>query len=95
MSLKAGIQVVDFKGVSLTDGTESTISGTYKSVTSANNKPTLVSGLVIGTAVIPAFYAIFVDVSDVMTAEIDVAGTILKIEIADDDGVTVTDVTPE
>ena len=95
MSLKAGVQVIDLKGVALTDGTESTIKGTYAAVTHANNKPTLVSGLVLGTAALPAFYAIFVDISDVMTAEIDVAGTILKIEIADDDGVTVTDVTPE
>ena len=94
MALKAGVQVIDFKGVSLTDGTESTIAGTYEAVTHANKKPTLCSGIVIGTAELPSFFAPFIDISDVMTAEVDIGGVILKIEIADDDGVTVTDITP-
>ena len=92
---KAGIQIVDLKGVKLTAETESTIKGVYSAIVNANGKPTLVSGLVVGTTAYPAFFVPFVDVSDVQTAEIDIAGTILKIEVADDDGVTVTDVTPE
>lgn len=94
MSAKAGIQLVDFKQKSLTDSVESTISGVYKSIVNSNGKPTLVCGLVVGTTVYPSFFVPFVDVSDIMTGVIDIAGTILKIEVADDDGVTVTDITP-
>lgn len=90
-----GYKILDFKGVAFTDATEKTVAGTWDFL-EESRKPTVISGLVIGSTEYPDLTANFtVDSSDYVAYIPTTATDGIFIEVADDDGVTVTLVTGE
>lgn len=85
-----GYQIVDFKEKALTVGTEATIDGVYESIEKCAGKPTVVRGLKYGGTVKSGFYALFVLSSTSYVATVTDLG--VTITVADDDGVTVANI---
>lgn len=58
MAKRGGYQIVDFKGVDLSDGEEHIIDGIYRAAGLIYKKAALVSGLVVDeSGVLPDFFA--------------------------------------
>lgn len=90
MSMNGGYLILDFSGDSFTSGTASTVAGITAKVSNPYNKPTLISGLVVGDVVYPDFYAPFVESADSHVTTVTIGGDAITISINDDDEVTVT-----
>lgn len=90
MSMNGGYLILDFGGESFTSGTASTIAGITAKVNNPYNKPTLVSGLVVGNVVYPDFFAPFVENSDNYKSAVTIGDDTITISINDDNEVTVT-----
>lgn len=90
MSKLGGYQIIDFKGIALTSGTEKTILGVYDAI-ERTNKRTVVSGLVVGSTEYNDMEVNFVvsGTSFVGVVTLPSSGSISFV-VADDDGVTVT-----
>ena len=90
MSRNGGYKIIDFKGVPFTSGTEKTINGIYDAIESTN-KVTLVSGLVIGSTEYDDMFVPFnVNGTDFEGLITFADGSTVEIDVADNDGVTVT-----
>ena len=90
---RGGYQLIDFKGTALTSGTEATIPGVYSAIESTN-KQTVVTGMVVGGTEYDDFPVLFtVDSTDFVGIVHTAADSYITIEVASDDGVTVTVVT--
>lgn len=90
MSMKGGYLIINLNGESFTSGVATTIAGITAKVTNIYNKPTLVSGLVVGDVVYPDFFAPFVENSDIYETTVTMGDDTITISINDDDEVTVT-----
>lgn len=90
MSMNGGYMIFDFSGKTFTSGTASTVAGVSAKVRNPYNKPTLISGLVVGSVAYPDFFAPFVEDSDSYEANVSIGDDAITISINDDDEVTVT-----
>lgn len=79
MSLKGGYQILDFKNVSLADGTAKTIPGVYDTLEGNYDKAVMLSGLQIGSATYPAIMPI-----------VEISGTNYVITLAGIGTITIT-----
>lgn len=93
--MRGGYRIIDFKKIALTSGTEGTIAGVYDAVQNPYGKALQVTGLVVGDAIYPDFYAVFTEDNDVFTTSLVIGGNTVEIQIAEDDAVTVTVTEPE
>lgn len=85
-----GYQIIDCKGVALTDGTASTIKGTGAAVSGANGKRFILSGLKVGTTAYNDVEIELTESSGTWTG----SAYGYTIEITDEDSVTATTPTP-
>lgn len=91
MSMKGGYKIIDLKRTDFESGVEATVPGVYEAIESTN-KRTIVSGLVLDDVEYDDFPALFTVIESGFNAYIPIVdGThSITIDVADDDGVTVT-----
>lgn len=90
--MKGGYQIVDFKGVAITLDEEITIDGIYEAVTNGNKKALLLENLNVGGTLFQAIYVVAPVSVDSTTGIATIVAYEYTIEVANDDGVTVSSI---
>jgi len=88
--IKGGYKVIDFKNTPFTSGEVASVDGIHAAVSNPYGKATMVSGLVVGDAAYPDFFAPFVEGSGSFSTNVVIGESTITIAIDSDDGVTVT-----
>lgn len=88
--MRGGYIIVDLKNAALTSGKAANIPGAYVAAANPYQKATLITGLVVGDAAYPDFYAPFVAGEGNYSAAVVIGESTITIEVAEGDDVTVT-----
>lgn len=98
---KGGYQLLDLKSKTLTSGTKTTIAGAFDALDRNNHKRVVVSGMKVSTTEYDDFDANFIPSVNISTGRatgyngaLTIGGNNVTINVANDDGVTVTVTTP-
>lgn len=90
MSRNGGYTIFNLGSTPRTSGTAFALDGAYGIAASPYGKATLISGLVVGDAVYPDFYAPFVPGDSSYVAKAVIGSDTVTIAVTEDDNVTVT-----
>ena len=94
---KGGYQVLDLKKSTLTSGTKKTIAGSFDALDRASQKRVVISGMKVSTTEYNDIDAYFIPSVNVSTgkaigynASLTIGAASIAVNVANDDGVTVT-----
>lgn len=90
MSRNGGYIIFNLGSTPRTSGTAFALDGAYEIAANPYGKVPLISGLVVGDAVYPDFYAPFVAGESSYTAKVVIGSGTITLAVDEDDNITVT-----